>query len=521
MSSNDTADVLNTLMAKIESWRVAVISSICANHQMAAFHIAVLTEEKFRVYGLTGFLHSQGSFKSHIIAREDIFATEWALRSLQLPDYSYMDIKVLRNSWNNEIAAKCNEALKDIKNYPHIRDLVICAKRGGYTIETPDNHTFVFKDTPDWTGIRDFKSRLISDHISTERDKICVSDIPLDKMLRTTSLYDDFPHNVQFNSCTGDDFWRLWEWLFKFSINFILEGCKIRNYGSCVATSHTRELTILITKKKLSDQLVKDTGLSKLSVSILLKWLTFNSQTPKKFSLFHCPLVEINDKFLMILPHAILMAHIPTIFLRLLAHYDKKALDSASSELERQTLNRLKTHLENNGHIIKTNVKLDTPTGKAELDVVEYDGANSTLCIGQAKLTIGADSVSEVDHTNEVLKEGVTQLERNKSIMCGNPANIGILLNKIGVSPRKNVNTEYFLLPTCFTGSDFLQTPDWIKILPVEFCLQPQCKGHSIRSVWAQYMALWNSFDEKVISSKSQSEFELAGLKIRCPCSEI
>ena len=517
MSSNDIADVLDALMAKIESWRVATISSICTNHQVAAFHIAVLTEEKFRVYALTGFLLNQGSLKAHIRAREDIFATEWALRSLQLPDHSYADIRVLRNSWNNKMAEKCDRVLKDIQNYPHIRDLVICAKRGGYIIETPDDHTFVFKDTPDWTGIRDFKSRLISDQISTERNKIRASDVSASEILRATSLYDDFPRSLQTSYYSGDDFWRLWEWLFRFSISVISESCRARNHGSYVATSDTKELTILITKKKLADQLLRDAGLSKSSINIFLKWLTFNSQTPKKFSLFHCPLVEINDKFLMILPHTVLMAHTPTIFLRLLAHYDKTALDSASFKLERQTLNRLKTHLEDNGRITKTNIKLDIPTGKAELDVVEYDEFNSTLCIGQAKLTVRADSVSEVDHTNKVLKEGMAQLERNKSIMCENPANIGMLLNKIGASPRENVNIEYFLLPTCFTGSDFLQTPSWVNILPVEFCLQPQYKGHSIRSIWTQYMTLWGSFDEKVVSSKSQFEFELAGLKIRYP----
>ncbi len=517
LMKDDINDILERLMATVEAWRLSAVSSICANHQVAAFHIAVLTEEKFRVYALTGFSLTQESLKAHIHIREDVFAAEWALRSLQLPDHSYTDIRKLRNSWNNKTAAQCNKVLTDIKNYSHIRDLVICAKRGGYIVETPDDHTFIFKNTPDWNGIRDFKSKLISGTISEERNKILVSDILAKGFIGATSLYDDFPHSLQTSNYSGADFWHLWEWLFNFSISVINEGCKIRNYGSYVATSETKELTVLITKKMMMDLLARETGLSKSVIGIFLRWLTFNSQTPKKFTLFHCPLVEINDKFLMILPHTILMAHIPTVFFRLLAQYDKTAFDSASSYLEKQTLKRLKTHLEGQGYIIKTNIKLDTPTETAELDFVEYEELSSTFSVGQAKLTVRADSVAEVDHTNEVLKKGLAQLERDKKLLCGNQSNMKLLFEKLGVLQSDNVNIEYFLLPTCFTGSDFLQTPSWVKILPVEFCLQPQYKGHSICSVWTQYMTLWDSFDEKVVSSRSQSEFEIAGLKISYP----
>jgi hypothetical protein len=440
------------------------------------------------------------------------------LRSLQLPDHNYVEIKNLRNSWNNHVADKCIKVLTDLSNYYHIRDLIICTKRGGYIVETPDEHTFVFKDTPNWIGTKDFKSRLISNRIEEERNKDLDPVSLASGSLKTTTLNADFPHDLHTSDYSGADFWRVWEWLFGFSINAIRDGCAVRNYGSYAATSETKELTILITKKRMIDLLVRETGLSKSIISIFLGWLTFNSQTARKFTLFHCPLVEINDNFLMILPHTILMAHAPTIFFRLLAHYDKIAFDSASSDLEKQTLNRLKSHLESQGHIIKTNIKLDTPTEKAEFDFVEYDESTSTLSIVQAKLTVQADSVAEVDHTNEVLKEGLAQLERNKNMLCGNQPNMKMLFEKIGVPQNKIVTIDYFLLPTHFTGSDFLQSPVWIKIMPAEFCLRPQCKGHSIRSVWAQYKALWDSLDRTATSSHtSEIEFDICGFKIRYP----
>ncbi len=514
---NDTDDILDALMSTVESWRTKTASSINPNHQTTAFHVGALTEETFRMHALTGGFLMQDSMNTHVRSRETIFAAEWALRSLQLPNHIYSDINHIRDSWNDKTASKCIKILTELSKYYHVRDLVISTKRGGYTVERVKQNTFVFNDVPNWTGSMDLKSRLISNKIESDRFKDYTSNFIKTRSLKDTPAYDDFPNAVKGHDYSGSDFWNLWEYLFRLSLNAIAQGCNVHNYGAFAATSETKELCIFVTKKKINDQLIQNAGLNKSAVSIFLKWLTFNSQTPRKFTLFHCPLVDVNDKFVMIIPHAILMAHPPTIFLRLLANYDKAAFDSASSLLEKKALNRLKIHLEGQGRVIKTNVKLDTLEGQLELDFVEYDESDSTLCIGQAKLTIRADSVSEVDHTNEALKKGLIQLQKNKSAVHKNYATVEAILAKLGVSTKKDIKIEYFLMPTLFTGSDFLKIPNWVKVLPMEFCLRSQCEGFSIRSTWAQYKKLWDSFDTKDISSKSQFEFELAGLKIYYP----
>lgn len=61
-------------MEKVESWRISTVRSISEDHQGIAFHIGALTEEKFRVYALKGFLRDQESLTGHIQLREDIFA---------------------------------------------------------------------------------------------------------------------------------------------------------------------------------------------------------------------------------------------------------------------------------------------------------------------------------------------------------------------------------------------------------------------------------------------------------------
>lgn len=517
LKPEEMCEKLDSLMRKIEEWRIKQVSCICRSHQITAFHLATLTEEKFRVYGMGNFFSNLSELEAHVQMRNDIFALEWALRGLMLPEHTFMLIEKLRNSWTQTIADRALKALKSLADYHHVRDLVICAKRGGYTVETPAEKVFYFRDNPNWQGMGDIKSRLIAQMVSKDRNIVTNNTTPETFSLGSTSSYEDFPHDVQSSSYSSSNFWFLWEHIWQISRDALIESAKIHNYGTYAATSKTKDLCIIITKKKLTDGIVQAKGVSRETISIFLRWLMFNSQTPRKFSLFHCPLVKINEKFVLIAPHVFLMGHAPTIFLRQLAHHDKEVYDACSSSLEKQLLKRLKNHIEGDNRIIQIGVKLHTPKGQMELDVVEYDKSHSTLSIAQAKLTIRPDTVSEVDHTNDVLAEGIEQLRRNKMFFCEGQANLVELFIKLGINIDDSLTVKYFLMPTRFTGSDFLDIPSWIATLPIEFCLRPQCRGLPLCSIWEDYKKLWDSLDNTVESSHTEREFEIAGFRIIYP----
>lgn len=506
--------VLDKVMGEIESWRLHNGECINSDHQITAFHLACLLEEKFRVYALSGGLSRGTDLWAHILVREDIFALEWGLRSLSLPSNEYLVMRNLRNSWSDEIASKCQRFLTDLSNYYHLRDLVICAKRGGYIVETPKPDVIIFKDPAHWVGERDFRSRLITDSISRDRAPKKAELIEQGFQLDKTHLYEDFPKGLNTSAFSSLDFWEVWNYLFCLSRDSIFDSCKLHRIGETCMTSHTKELTILITKKTLIKHIHGNTGISKENVRAILNWIMFNSQTEKKFSLFHCPIIEVNKNFVLIAPHTIISSHVPTTFLRLLAHHDKIFLDQASSTLEKETLNQLKNHLGNENTIVCVGLKVNK---NAEIDIVEYNERDNTLCIGQAKLVIRSDSVSEVDNANKMLGKGLEQLNKNKELLENKSDSIDILLKKIGVRKKTNIQLKYFLLPTSFTGSDFLKIPNWVKVMPVEFCLRPQCKGKSLCSIWADYKKLWDSLSNKIESSQLEHEFELAGFKIVFP----
>lgn len=506
--------VLDKVMGEIESWRQDTGSCINSDHQVTAFHLACLFEEKFRIYALTNGLSQSTNFKAHVLVREDIFAFEWALRSLSLPSDNYMLIKNLRNSWDNEIASKCHSFLSDLSNYYHLRDLIICAKRGGYIVETPKPDVIVFKNPENWQGERDFHSRLIADSISRDRAPSKEDMIAKGFQLENTHLYEDYPKGLNASVFSSMEFWHVWNYIFCLSRDSIIDSCKLHRVGEACMTSHTKELTILITKKSLMKQIHDNTGIPKGNAWAILNWIMFNSQTNRKFSLFHCPIVEINEKFLLIAPSAMMLTYVPTAFLRLLAHHDKDCLDQASSALEKETLNKLKKHIENENVIIRIGLELDH---KTEIDIVEYNKRDKTLCIVQAKLVISPDSVSEVDNANKTLEKGVDQLNKNKELFENNSDALGVLLDKMGIEEETDILLKYFLLPTNFTGSDFLEIPDWINVMPIEYCLRPQCKEKSLSSILVDYKKLWDSLSSTIETSQSEDEFELCGFKIVSP----
>ncbi len=508
-------------MECLDRWRVAQVMGIAPDHQTAAFHLLALTEEKFRVSHLSNTLAMVSSFGAHLQMRSDIFALEWALRALSLPQTKFTSIEKVRNSWRKPVADRAFLAIKNLAEFGTVRDLIICAKRGGYLLDTPSQGVYRFTDNPDWPGVSDIKSRLMGEIISEDRDPLVDSVTPEAFTLDRTSLFEDFPHDIRAATYTGSDFWLFWKHVCQMCLNRSFQDCVVHNYGTFAATTETRELGILITKRRFIDGIVVGTGLKREVVSLFLQWMMLNSHTDRKFSLFHCPFVEVNEKFLLIAPHVVLLAHAPTIFLRLLAHHDKAAYDMNCTGLEKKSLKRLKSHIEGSNRIVRTNVKLPTPQGSNEFDIVEYDCLNAILSIGQAKFTVRPDSPSDVDHVNSVIKKGANQLERDRSLLSENQANIKELLSRIGAKTDNVVDIQFFLLPTRFSGSDFLDIPSWIRVLPIEFCLRPQCKGDSLPLIWDEYRVLWDSLDQKVVSARGEEEFKIGRFKIVCPCFRV
>jgi hypothetical protein len=333
--------------------------------------------------------------------------------------------------------------------------------------------------------------------------------------LERTSLYDDFPLGVDATSFSSDNFWHIWTYIWECAKSSIARSKKLHKHKDAVRTGHTRELTILREKQSFEREISYATRIDRSSVRKVLEWLSFNMRTPRKFTLFHCPLIEINRRLVLIVPSSVIMARVSTTFLRLLAHHDKNSLDAASTRLEKRKLNQIKEHMEADGCVIRTNVEIEYNRKKGELDLIEYDHETNTPNIAQAKFMIPPDSVSEVDSANKILLEGVKQLQENRELL--DRKNLTDLIGTLGLPCDARVKVNYFLLPISFTGSDFLNLPNWIKVMPADFCLRPNAKSSSLGMLWNEYKELWDSLDEEVKLAKMEQDFELAGFRVVSP----
>ena len=166
MSESGKAKILEKVMSRAEAWRRSGLGTISKSSQLVAFHLACLSEEKFRMAALTGSILS--AFAHHK-SRMDLFALEWGLRSLpRLPDDKVTKAAALRNKWNDELARKCMDYLDRLLHYSTLRDLVVCAKRGGYDVTISEPGLVIFTDVKGWEGLADHKNHLVFAKI--ERD---------------------------------------------------------------------------------------------------------------------------------------------------------------------------------------------------------------------------------------------------------------------------------------------------------------------------------------------------------------
>ena len=520
MPSDKTSNKLNEIMSKAEEWRESLFDKFSVNEQILAFYLYCLTEEKIRLSSLLR-PNDQIDFK-HARIREEIFSLEWALRSLNLPDSSNMTDDELRNEWNPNYMKELMDILKDIYNFYYLRDLIITTKNDGYELRIINDSTFEFADTPEWKGFGDYKSLIINNMVDNESvDNYIKININQYEMI-VPLLEKVFPFDINTGDFTSNEFLEAWNYLVKLSATNIQNNYR-NTLGNTLAykTTSTQRLALLKTKGRLITEIASHTDIKEDKVTRILSWITFNSQTPKKLSLFHCPLIEINENLFLVSTTPLIRSCVPTIFLRLFAHYNKKAYDSVSSKVEKEKLSEVMHHIGENDRNLIIGLKYKEIKKESEIDLVEYCAKSLTLSIVQSKFFISPDSVIEVAHANREIEKAFKQLKRNKENIEEGSL-LDMICRRINIKTSDVQNINYYVIPTGFSGSDFLRIPDWIRIIPSNYCLSKKNKGKSLDKIWSEFHSLWKSLDEEICNGiVERFSFTVADMKIYAPGFEV
>lgn len=498
MSSNSYVEEIKN---KIEKWRESAVEIHNIPSQYLAFKLSILAEEKIRVFALTSGIE-------HEDIRQTVFSLEWSLRSIQnLPSKTVTREIKIRNKYEDLYGSELINILKNFNLFCTLRDLIITTRKGGYTIEKTSDNSYKFIDIPNWIGYEDKKARYFSQYV----DDHISNTVRISENIDNSPLKRDFPSDIECGTFSSNDFWDVYAYLWKICYTSRKINYKINKYG---VTTKTNKLTILRNIDSLIRDISKEKKISNKKVRDVLNWLFFDKETNYKFTLFHCPLIKLNNNIVLISPISILNTHVPTIFMRLLAHRNKKALDSVSSQLEQLKINELISHMNTNTNLVKGSVKTKIKKKEVEIDLVEFDEAQSTLSLVQAKFFIRPDTVAEVYSSNETIEKAVKQLHRNKKLV-ENSSLLKQICDLIGISKEKVKTINYILLPTNFVGSDYVIIDKWIQIVPMEFYLLPENKGKSIQQVSSRFRDIIVQIPDALVSVEESIEF--AGMDISFP----
>ena len=97
-----------------------------------------------------------------------------------------------------------------------------------------------------------------------------------------------------------------------------------------------------------------------------------------------------------------------------------------------------------------------------------------------------------------------------------------MISKKINIKTADVKNVKYYVIPTGFSGSDFLRIPDWIRIIPSNYCLSKKNKGKSLDKIWSEFHCLWKSLDEEIQNGiEDRFSFTVADMKIYAPGFEV
>ena len=416
------------------------------------------------------------------------------------------EIKI-RNQYHDYDAGELIPILKKFNLYCALRDLIITSKKGGYIIEKTSDNSYNFIDVPNWIGNEDRKARYFSQYV----DNHISTYVQRHEGIESSPLERDFPKEIDCGKFNSNDFWNVYVYLWEISYEYKKTHYKKNAHG---VTTNTEKLTIIRNISSLNREISKAKKIPYEVVSHVTDWLIFDKETNYKFSLFHCPLVKINNNLVLLSPISILTTHVPTTFLRLLAHKNKKALDSFSSQLEKEKIGELISHMQSNATTVKPGLKTKVNKKVVEIDIVEFNKENHSLSLVQAKFFIRPDTVIEVYGANETIEKAVKQLQRNKDLV-ENTNLLKQICDLMGISTQEIKTINYILLPTNFVGSDYVTIDKWINIIPMEFYLLPENKGKSISDVASSFKNIVATIPD--MQACTEVSFDFAGMSITCP----
>jgi len=381
---------------------------------------------------------------------------------------------------NPDLLKTVNGLIEEFKKYAWLRDCLLTYRTHGYEYAIQDS-IVSFSNPDDFPGYRDAVNR----ELFTVIDQNRVEKDDYFKVMETLRL----------GQLSGVDY---------FNIRMALINIVRSNIGR----------PQIISLSEIVRQLTEETSLPEEIVRTYIECNMQNTKGDGSLTIQHRPFIELSKDYVFLSYPALLIGDPETILPRLYIKTDDNNEELFSENAEEFLINRILEHLDFGNLVTRKNVKVSDGEGEFEIDIICYYEELNTVIISEVKAFIKPDTVMEVWAANERISEGIGQIKRRKAWF----ETLGIEeikklmeVDSITVKPEP----KFVLLTNSFCGSDYLEIPDDISIVNIEYILMQKYKGCGLETCIKEFEDQFEKEYQKIKRlRKTSEEFQLGGYTI-------
>lgn len=493
----DFPPVLLKASEKIEQWRAALVRSLHERTDVAIYTLAAKVYYDFAIQFM-GYRTQLSSQFEHYV-RSVLFGLQFALSALNKPlNKGTFLSSLIDNTLTYAEAQKVERIISYMSDYSHVRDALLTYSWGGYEIESSEENTIRFIDSPDWPGRRDHAQRMLGQEAKMQKAENLVSRMIMAPPQFNLDRFIEIPQSLPLGRLNAKQFFEAW----LASGQYFLQRC-LNGQGPVMERS-------TFTKSVQSN-----TSLNPIESERFVSLIQFDPDGPSCLSLFHCPLVPVTTSSVAVVLQGFIFGNPNTCIQRLAVHRGQ-GLDHFANENSRYFLEKLKAHYDSNDVTIRTNRHYTGSNTSGDIDLIVYDKKTKHLLIAEVKGFVLPDSTEEVIRANEKLQEGIEQIVRIKEWL--KDLGRGNWGSRLGLSSLPSeVDVEFTVIANGFAGSDYLCIPDGISVVDAEYVLIPKFKQKSIFDAISEYQ---KRLSEEIVKADRERRFtliELAGITFQLP----
>lgn len=475
---------------RIEAWKTSLLQELhsdpyCSVHLLCTSACERIAVEQQRC-------HSPEDCTSiELLIRYYLFAIQFALYSLatiRFPIRSRTGVDDCEP--DDALARRAESVLQQLIYYVTARDCFITYMWGGYGLESVGTNRLVFVDTENWIGADDRA------HVSLD------TIAKIDAIASGRDNEFNLPHALSINGLGASAFARAWQ---------VLKG-KLSHCWAC-------GLPLEIGRTALEVILSNEAHLSASEIEAFIRLTVFDiTGRQKRLTLFHCPLIPLDDSTFMILPPALFAANLNTVILRL-GVLRSRDPDSFAKAYVAHLLDKLAAHFRQPDVEPRLNVSYNDAVDSGDIDLVIYESSTNRLLLAQVKAFVQPDSVEEVVRTNEQLVDGFAQAERVRQWYLRDPeAAIRTLIPGRPISGCPCVC--HALIGNGSVGSDPIRAGKDIATADIRFLLTSSFRGTSCIDAILAYEQELTRRAATFRGTLGRSEFTLADVEFSIPVWE-